>query len=124
MATLAGFRARFPLLTSEVLADAVVGAELTAASALLGLAYWGERWTEGVYLLTAHNATLATNAASGASVGGGDVSSAKAGDVAVSYRAPVVPRNAGQDAHYYRTPYGTSFVELRSRRRMTPFVTG
>jgi len=105
------FRAAFPEFTAASFPDAAVTFWSSLAELSVGECRWGDYYTQGLYLLTAHYLSLSSLMAAGAGTGNtGFVTQKKVGDVAISYsdNAGAVT-GAGQ---YNRTLYGQQYWQL------------
>lgn len=111
------FRVAFPEFSD---ADAYSTPQITfwsgVAEKLVNQDVWDDMYTTGVFLLTAHEITLAKQNSNSAAVGGvpggtsGQQSSKSVGDVSVSYDTQ---SSAEKDAGYYNmTVYGKQFFHL------------
>ena len=102
----ADFRAAFPEFAVALYSDATVIFWSTLAEKQISADSWGNLYTNGVFLLTAHMLKLSTLSASG----GGLVALRKVGDVSVTYDLTLgYIANAGL---YNRTIYGQQYYTL------------
>jgi hypothetical protein len=125
-ATMTRFRLKFPefaddtIYSSELLDVYIADASLEPSEVI-----WGNKWTQGVYLLTAHGLSLwkrsqaATANAFGASVGG--VNSIRTGDESINFGAVGAATASAGEASFRTTPYGLEYIRMRSELVTTPF---
>jgi hypothetical protein len=105
------FRDAFPEFTAELYPDSAVTFWSTLAELSVGVDRWGDYYTQGLYLLTAHYLQVSKFSASGAASGlNMAITSKKVGDVQVSY-SNIIGNITGA-GQYNSTPYGQQYWQL------------
>jgi len=108
-----GFIARFPEFTA--VAEARIQLFLDEALLEIREGDWGDFYTKGLNLMTAHLLTLADMQAAstgGASGSLGPVASRSVGDVSVSFGVSATATATGSDAWLNASPYGQELARL------------